>query len=103
MYAMREGVCIICGKSFVYDKGKKITCSNECAAQRNRIKNCEYKREVRKKFRADEQVYKPKSKKKKAADNLNKDLIEARKLGMSYGIYKAVMKGGMAMERCEGE
>ena len=97
--AMREGVCIICGKSFVYDKGKKITCSNECAAQRNRIKNCEYKRKVRKKFRAEEQAYKPKPKKKKAKDNLDKDLIEARKLGMSYGIYKDVTKGGMAVER----
>lgn len=38
-------------------------------------------------------------KKKKAKDNLDKDLIEARKLGMSYGIYKAVTKGGMAVER----
>lgn len=92
MYAMREGKCVICGKSFIYDKGKKITCSSECAAQRNRIKNCEYKREVRKKFRADEQAYNPKSTKKKAEDNLNKDLIEARKLGMSYGTYIAIGK-----------
>lgn len=90
---LREGKCVICGRSFMYDRGKKITCSEECAIKRNRIRSAEYKAEQRKKPKV------PRKKKVKA--NLNKDLKEARKLGLSYGMYMAVMHGGMAVERGE--
>ena len=72
---LREGKCVICGKSFVYNRGKKITCSEECAIKRNRIRSSEYKAEQRKKPKV--------ARKKKVKSNLNKDLKEARKLGMS--------------------
>ena len=93
MSVLREGKCVICGRSFMYDRGKKITCSEECAIKRNRIRSAEYKAEQRKKPKV--------QRKKKVKSNLNKDLKEARKLGMSYGVYKAVMHGGMAVERGE--
>lgn len=86
---MCEGKCVICGESFVYDKGNRITCSSECCAERNRIMTREYKRKVRQ----NQTTVKPPKKKKKTKSNLNKDLKAARELGMSYGMYKAVMGG----------
>lgn len=87
---MRVGKCIICGKQFMYDKGRKYTCSEPCKAERNRRDNLVYIREKR-------AENKPKPKKVKS--DLNKDLKKARELGMSYGKYKAYMSGGLAIEK----
>jgi len=81
---MREGKCVICGKSFIYNRGKKTTCSDECARERNRITSREYKREMTAKRKEP----------KKVKSDLNNDLQAARKLGMSYGNYIAYVKGG---------
>lgn len=91
MISMCEGTCVICGKSFVRGKGKKITCSKECCAERNRIANRERMRELRKskKFKSDLNKDIRATNKKKPKNNLNKDIKAARELGMSYGEYMA--------------
>ena len=87
---MREGKCVICGKAFIYNSGRKITCSDKCSAERNRISTVEYQRQQRRK-------------KKKAKSTLLEIQKKAREAGMSYGMYMAVTKGGMAIERSEAD
>lgn len=42
-------------------------------------------------------------KKQKRKSTLLEIQKKAREAGMSYGMYMAVTKGGMAIERCEGD
>lgn len=84
---MRTGICVICGKQFQYQKGKKVTCSIDCKMERNRQYSRKYQEEL-----------KSNDTKDKAPTNQNTTLIddvnEAKKLGLSYGQYmaqKAVM------------
>lgn len=79
---MRTGICVICGKSFEYQKSKKVTCSIECKMERNR----QYVNKRNEEFKGVKQQKKEPPKKK---STLAKDAKEARKLGMSYGQYMA--------------
>ena len=67
--------CIICGKSFETICGRALTCGKDC---RNA-----YNREKRRK----------KKEKTHNNGNLNDVLEKARKVGMSYGKYVAMMDG----------
>lgn len=82
MSVLREGKCSICGRTFIYDqiRKRKLTCSDECHAERKRIVTLEYKKKVRDELRAEKQKA---PRKKKVKPNLNRDLIEARKRGLT--------------------
>ena len=87
---MREGKCVICGKAFIYSCGRKYTCSDRCSYEKNRLNNIEYQRQRRRRN-------------KKAKSTLLEIQQKAREAGMSYGMYMAVTKGGMAIERSEAD
>lgn len=78
---MRKGICIICGNEFEYVKGKKITCSIEC--QKKRAGNYDNLRNKKNR--------KIKKKKRKKC-NLDTTEKEARKIGLSYGMYMAMKR-----------
>lgn len=67
--------CIICGKSFETICGRALTCGKDCRNAYNREK----RREQREKTHSN--------------GNLNDVLEKARKAGMSYGKYVAMMDG----------
>ena len=67
--------CIICGKSFETICGRALTCGKDCRNAYNREKL----REQREKTHNN--------------GNLNDVLEKARKVGMSYGKYVAMMDG----------
>ena len=85
---MRTGICVICGKSFQYQKGKKVTCSIDCKIERNR----QYASKRNEELKSTNKQKAPAKKK----NNLCKDAKAARKLGISYGQYMA-RKEGQAM------
>lgn len=84
---MRTGICVICGKQFQYQKGKKVTCSIDCKMERNRQYSRKYQEELKSTDIKDKAPVKQKT-------TLIDDVNEAKKLGLSYGQYmaqKAVM------------
>lgn len=70
--------CAICYKEFEYKQGRKLCCSKECAAARQ------------KQLRAWDKAIK--QKKSLTLSELNE---KARKAGMDYGTYVARREGGM--------
>lgn len=86
-----ERECIVCGKSFIANRPQIITCSYECSKIRFREKQAEYKR----KNKLENQN---KKEKQTPTKKLVDDAVNARKLGKSYGQYKAMeymnMRGG---------
>lgn len=83
---MCEGICVICGKHFEYQKGNKITCSKECMAERQR-------RYSRERDRKRQELNKKKKAKPKHKSTLGEDAKEAKNIGMSYGQYIAKKEG----------
>lgn len=84
--------CVVCGCLFPVNK-HAITCSIECRKQRNREVNNKAHRVAyaQKKIKNNVKAFKP--------TTFEEDVAEARRLGMSYGTYKArqqqmKMKGG---------
>ena len=93
---MKKANCVIYGKEFEYEKGNKICCSKECSSERVLI----LQRWRRKKEKPNQPNKGIKSSK---ADNGKANKIksiaevqnEARRCGMSYGMYIARIDGGM--------
>lgn len=85
---MIKAKCVICGEEFEYEKGNKKCCSKECTSERVLILN-RWKRKKVKSCKA--QTQKNHGNKKSISELQN----EARKRGMSYGIYIARIEGGM--------
>lgn len=100
------GKCMYCGKQFKDNDGpvKKIYCSDACRSKWNKENTVEQPRKrytfycayCGKQFETDHEsdyCCSKKCKKKyndsKKPDGLTKDAIEARKLGLTYGEYKA--------------
>ena len=80
--------CSMCGKHFMAH-GNARTCSQECALVQKKLTQKEYEKRRRTK--------------KKRKSTLIEMQQKAREAGMSYGMYMAVMKGGIALERCDGD
>lgn len=76
-------ICAVCGAPFETNRPHKMTCSYECAEIRYRGKRAEYGR--KKKFEN-----KNKKEKSTPTKKLVDDAVVARKLGMTYGQYKAM-------------
>lgn len=83
-------VCVICGEEFETTHSRKITCSEQCGRENHRRNSVENSKKwyARKKIERNNSV-------KKDTGSLADDVREARKIGVSYGIYKAMkqMKG----------
>lgn len=71
--------------------GNTRTCSLQCCLEQKKITRIAG--EKRRKER----------KKKKRKSTLLETQQKAREAGMSYGMYMAITKGGMAIERCEDD
>lgn len=84
---MIKANCAICGKDFEYEKGNKICCSKECTSERVII----LQRWKRKKDKSN----KIKPQKKHSCKSISELQNEARRRGMSYGMYIARIEGGM--------
>lgn len=84
---MIKANCVICGKEFEYEKGNKICCSKECSSERIII----LQRWKRKKDKSN----KIQPQKKHSSKSISELQNEARKRGMSYGMYIARIEGGM--------
>ena len=85
---MKKANCVICGKEFEYEKRNKICCSKKCSSERVII----LQRWKRKKDKSNKtQPQKTHSNKKSISELQN----EARRRGMSYGMYIARIEGGM--------
>ena len=73
--------CAICGKEFLAQRITKICCSTDCSKKRNN----EMVKSIQKKARSQ------KSKKPKKKETLSEIAVKARKAGMTYGQYVAMM------------
>lgn len=84
---MIKAKCVICGEEFEYEKGNKKCCSKECTNERVII----LQRWKRKKDKSN----KIQPQKKHSSKSISELQNEARKRGMSYGMYIARIEGGM--------
>lgn len=84
---MIKANCVICGKEFEYEKGNKKCCSKECSSERVII----LQRWKRKKDKSN----KIQPQKKNISKSISELQNEARRRGMSYGVYIARIEGGM--------
>ena len=84
---MKKANCVICGKEFEYEKGNKICCSKECSSERVII--------LQRWKRKNDKSNKPQPQKKHSSKSISELQNEARRRGMSYGIYIARIEGGM--------
>ena len=84
---MKKANCVICGKEFEYEKGNKICCSKECSSERVII--------LQRWKRKNDKSNKPQPQKKHSSKYISEHQNEARRRGMSYGIYIARIEGGM--------
>ena len=91
---MAKGICVICGTPFTFPKGKKLTCSPECAKALNNKRARERYQEDTKRKRHDTCAIKMKSRKRKK-NALDADIKAANKAGLSYGEYMAKKDGLM--------
>lgn len=85
--------CEVCGKDFETTKGNKKYCGRECAEIARAQKQREWKQLQKKQgyFRAKEEQVKAEQRKVNAQRIVEIDK-KARKLGMSYGKYVAMMR-----------
>lgn len=89
---MKNLICSVCGKPYLTNRSDSMTCSPECryerdkqlARERNRME-----REIEKKFLNDVRKSRPKPKKVTPAHEIE---AEARKRGMNYGMYYALLQ-----------
>ena len=84
---MKKANCVICRKEFAYEKGNKICCSKECSSKSIII----LQRWKRKKDKSN----KIQPQKKHSCKSISELQNEARRRGMSYGMYIARIEGGM--------
>ena len=84
--------CAMCGKLFKAC-GNTRTCSARCSYEQMKIKQKEMSKRRNEKRRE--------TRNKKPESTLLEMQQKAREAGMSYGMYMAVTKGGMAVERSE--
>ena len=84
---MKKANCVICGKEFEYEKGNKICCSKECSSERVII--------LQRWKRKNEKSNKIQPQKKNISKSISELQKEARRRGMSYGMYIARIEGGM--------
>ena len=95
---MKKANCVICGKEFEYEKGNKICCSKECSSERIIILQRWRRRMAN---RGNNKLIKANKTSKADNDKPNKIKSiaevqkEARRRGMSYGMYIARIDGGM--------
>ena len=80
-----ERICAICGKTYVSVQYNAKYCSDECKDEGRRRKNKENRDEKKKDKNA---VRKENANKRKTIVNI---AAEAKKAGMSYGLYVAQM------------
>ena len=96
-------ICVVCGKVFLSDRRDRVCCSVECSHERNKITARErFKRKYYEEKAEREEakvVYAPPKRRKIAS--LQEIDAEARKRGMSYGRYMALLQ--MEKERAERE
>ena len=96
---MKNIVCSVCGNVFLSERKDRMTCSFECRHERDkqlaRERNQRAKK-IEEKFLDDYQKSKPKPKEVTPAHEIE---AEARKRGMSYGMYAAILQ--MEKERKE--
>lgn len=84
-----ERICEICGKPFFYSSHLRTVCSEECLQKRRELKRMEHntkRREGRhqKKYYVFHDIPKTDS-----MTALERDVMEAERLGVSYGYYIA--------------
>ena len=84
---MKKANCVICGKEFEYEKGNKICCSKECSSERVII--------LQRWKRKNDKSNKIQLQKKHSCKSISEIQKEARRCGMSYGMYIARIEGGM--------
>lgn len=83
--------CEICGRVFTPKTGSAKTCSLHCSRKLQAITrklSYEYDPALKRALRSDEK----KSKKDKHKDQLTMDAVEAKKHGVTYGKYMALIK-----------
>lgn len=88
---MKNLVCSVCGNVFLSERKDRMTCSLECRHERGKQLARERNQRAKKiedKFLDDYQKSKPKPKEVTPAWQIE---AEARKLGMNYGQYYALM------------
>lgn len=89
---LKNFICSVCGKPYLTNRKDSMTCSPECRYERNkqlaRERNHREK-EVSEKFLDDYKKSKPKPKEVTPAHEIE---AEARKRGMNYGMYYALLQ-----------
>ena len=96
---MKNLVCAVCGNVFLSERKDRMTCSHECRHERDKqLARERHKREkqVEEKFLDDYQKSKPKPKEVTPAHEIE---AEARKRGMNYGMYYAMLQMEKERER----
>lgn len=85
--------CEVCGKVFIAGYSFAKYCSNACKKRGHANKSIEYHKEHYSSTK-NEAKAKTKSAKKKKAATIGELAVEARKHGMTYGKYIAMIEGG---------
>ena len=88
----KEKVCVACGKTFLTKKGNKTCCSDECKRKRNiELTKERYHTEYKNKPKEDKPSAKT-TRKRRTKVSVWEIEAEARKRGLSYGVYCALLQ-----------
>lgn len=98
---MKNFICSVCGKPYITNRSDSMTCSRECRYERDKkLARERYRREIgiSNKFLEDYKEERQKAKKVPPAHEIE---AEARKHGMNYGQYYALMLQKQEIEERE--
>ena len=88
----KTGVCPVCGKEFPRNRANHTYCSDECKRENERAREA-LKRSPERKPRGSSEIEKKAVVKKRQKPIINL-AVEARKRGLSYGQYVAMLESG---------
>lgn len=93
---MKEVVCRQCGRTFIAESWNASLCSDKCRRARQVQYNKESRERERERLKAGAVIYDGRRKQietiKSTMSQLTNDAIEAKKRGMTYGKYIALVK-----------